>query len=87
MRAVVVFCCICESAGEGYDMSSDLDQALLLYFDGQQAKTSIQEQQPRKPLDFCRKKVQHSEKCLATFHYKHIYAEGICHCQIKFYYF
>ncbi|XP_066377167.1 transcription factor TGAL8-like isoform X1 [Miscanthus floridulus] len=32
---------------EGYDMSSDLDQALLLYFDGQQAKTSIQEQQPQ----------------------------------------
>jgi transcription factor TGA len=36
---------------EGYDMPSDLDQALLLYFDGQQqAKPSIQEQQPRKPL-------------------------------------
>ncbi|TKW22397.1 hypothetical protein SEVIR_4G225700v4 [Setaria viridis] len=29
---------------EGYDMPSDLDQALLLYFDGQQAKPSIQEQ-------------------------------------------
>ncbi|CAN6201115.1 unnamed protein product [Urochloa humidicola] len=29
---------------EGYDMSSDFDQALLLYFDGQQAKPSIQEQ-------------------------------------------
>jgi hypothetical protein len=37
-------------------MSSDLDQALLLYFDGQQAKTSIQEQQPRKLLDFCKRK-------------------------------
>ncbi|PUZ59931.1 hypothetical protein GQ55_4G083200 [Panicum hallii var. hallii] len=33
---------------EGYDMPSDLDQALLLYFDGQQqAKSSIQEQQPQ----------------------------------------
>ncbi|OEL30946.1 TGACG-sequence-specific DNA-binding protein TGA-2.1 [Dichanthelium oligosanthes] len=32
---------------EGYDMPSDLDQALLLYFDGQQAKPSIQEQQPQ----------------------------------------
>ncbi|CAN6177537.1 unnamed protein product [Urochloa humidicola] len=32
---------------EGYDMSSDFDQALLLYFDGQQAKPSIQEQQPQ----------------------------------------
>lgn len=32
-------------------MPSDLDQALLLYFDGQQAKPSIQEQQPRKQLD------------------------------------
>jgi hypothetical protein len=31
-------------------MPSDLDQALL-YFDGQQAKPSIQEQQPRKQLD------------------------------------
>jgi len=34
-------------------MPSDLDQALLLYFDGQQQaanKPSIQEQQPRKPL-------------------------------------
>ncbi|KAL6874159.1 hypothetical protein ACP4OV_014241 [Aristida adscensionis] len=32
---------------DGYDMPSDLDQALLLYFDGQQAKPSIQEQQPQ----------------------------------------
>ncbi|KAF8659014.1 hypothetical protein HU200_058858 [Digitaria exilis] len=32
---------------EGYDMPSDLDQALLLYFDGQQSKQSIQEQQPQ----------------------------------------
>ncbi|KAK3130828.1 hypothetical protein QOZ80_6BG0498530 [Eleusine coracana subsp. coracana] len=29
---------------EGYDMPSDLDQALLLYFDGHQTKPSIQEQ-------------------------------------------
>lgn len=68
---------------EGYDMSSDLDQALLLYFDGQQAKTSVQvqEQQPRK-LVFCRKKVRYiiySDKCLVTFHNTpvYIYAEGI----------
>ncbi|KAL6603826.1 hypothetical protein ACP70R_044187 [Stipagrostis hirtigluma subsp. patula] len=32
---------------DGYDMPSDLDQALLLYFDGQQAKPSTQEQQPQ----------------------------------------
>ncbi|XP_062178550.1 transcription factor TGAL8-like isoform X2 [Phragmites australis] len=32
---------------EGYDMPSDLDQALLLYFDGQQPKPSAQEQQPQ----------------------------------------
>ena len=48
-------------------MSSDLDQALLLYFDGQQAKTSIQEQQPRKPLNFCKNKVHYFDKCLVTY--------------------
>ena len=44
-------------------MPSDLDQALLLYFDGQQDKPSTQE--PRKPLNFVNSSVFNNLNMLA----------------------
>ncbi|EEC80974.1 hypothetical protein OsI_23702 [Oryza sativa Indica Group] len=37
---------------EGYDMPSDLDQALLLYFDGQEQDKPSTQEEPHKPLNF-----------------------------------
>lgn len=79
----MIFCFICESAGEGIPKDMTCHPIWIKPYSSTLMASKLRHQfkNNNRVSLISAEKVHYSEKRFVTFHYMHIYVEGICHCQ------